>query len=240
MVLVVLIALGVGGGLVGSRYAQIDRDSDLLLQELDALQTAEDDYIAGKADSRAALDEVLDRTVCATEQCRKIESGTKSYVADLVACLDDYTELNEDERLANIFMPQNIAADGPEFEESIAYLESMRKKFENVHARFADLLTDDMLKSYMRLDDMDFVTRAVLGNMLEGTFSTEELQEWSALAQQDDAFIDECIAALELLADEPENWAVAGGYVEIYDDDLYDAYNSALDALTASRKTAAA
>lgn len=36
MVLVVLIALGVGGGLVGSRYAQIDRDSDLLLQELDA------------------------------------------------------------------------------------------------------------------------------------------------------------------------------------------------------------
>lgn len=161
MVLVVLIALGVGGGLVGSRYAQIDRDSDLLLQELDALQAAEDDYIAGKADSRAALDEVLDRTVCATEQCQKIESGTKSYVADLVACLDDYTELNEDERLANIFMPQNIAADGPEFEESIAYLESMRKKFENVHARFADLLTDDMLKSYMRLDDMDFVTRAV-------------------------------------------------------------------------------
>lgn len=239
-ILVILIVLGVGGGLAGNYYAKISRDSGVLLQELDALLAAENEFIDDPQQNRTALEEILNRSVCGTEPCQKMESGTKSYIRDLLVCLDDYTQLSEDERLGTIFLPENIASDGPEFEESIAYLESMRTKFESVHQRFADLLTVDMLKSYMHLNDLDPITRAVAGDEIEGLFNESTLSEWTELAQQDDAFIDECIAALELLQDEPENWAVRGGYVEIYDDDLYEAYSAALNALTLEQKTAAA
>lgn len=236
-ILVIVAAVCAVGVFASMQYKKIDSDSDNLIQELAALEEAEMAYIDSDeddTDNRAKLDKILDRTVCETKQCATLESGAKSYVRDVLTCMDDYIELYDDERLVNVLSPENIASDGPDFEESIAYLKDMRKKFDNIHARVQNLLTDDMLRSYMHMDDMDPITRYLMQDQLDSTFDSLATSEWDELKESNDAYIDDCLKALELLADEPENWSVKGGNVEIYDDDLYDAYVDAVNSATSS------
>lgn len=144
--IIVVIVLTVFGYMVFSDIRQEQKLNEEL-EEISTLVNAEQLDIN-------KINEKLDRTVT-TGDYAVVEKAFKQYLSDNFDNMIKISEIIEDDRIVNCLTAENYKEDGPEFEETKAYIESTKKELQECKGKYINFFTEEKAMSYINDKGLD-------------------------------------------------------------------------------------
>lgn len=81
-----------------------------------------------------------------------VEKAIKKYLDEYAVLLQDTLQIVKDPKLTSILSYDNYKNDGPEFANSIAFLEQTKSELQALNTKYYDMLTDEKVLSYIPED----------------------------------------------------------------------------------------
>ena len=136
-----------------------------------------------------------------------------------------------DEKLEEILKTENYNEDGPEFTESINYLNTSKEEFNNISEELLDLLSKENIVSRIENESIgDYYKDLYKGYFLEGdelsnTFK-ESYQDIKDVQSIMNNLYDNEINILSFLTENKEHWEVLDDKLTFDNQELADSYNN--------------
>lgn len=217
VVLAVLIGVLVGKDLLMEKKLEKEMDSVYDLINKDKVDTKE-------------VNKKLDRTVT-TGEYKKIEKDLKNYLKDVITTTNSLTSLLNDEKMTAVLSIENIKKDQKEFKESLAYLKETKDSLSSSFNQLNFLLEKDTMLSYFKKEKIDESYKEDYKELVQE--EKEELKamqkELKTALEQINTLLDAEEKILILLKENPNDWKIANGQIEFYEQKLLDKYNSYYD-----------
>ena len=115
-----------------------------LKQEAKAL----DAVLSEKEVNQEELDEILNRRVTKSGYV-VVEDAYKRYSKDLYDIYKQVLAKISDEKIKQILTLDTYKADGPEFANSIAYIEQIKEEAKNLITQYYEIVSDEKVLSYL-------------------------------------------------------------------------------------------
>ena len=111
------------------------------------------------------VNELLERTISDGEYA-KVEKAAKKYLKDSITSLDDLLDLLKDEKITNMLSIDNYKKDGPEFNDSLSYLNTYRKKLNTVSNSFLWFVDREKINEYIKNQNLNEENEKLLRELL--------------------------------------------------------------------------
>lgn len=158
-----------------------------------------------------------------------VEKAMKSYLDDSAVLMQDILGIINDEKLTKILSFDNYSKDGPEFTESLKYLEDTKKSFNNNVEKLFDKLDEDNAKKYInsKIDD-PYYRNLYVELMLTEDRKNEFIKNKEILNKTKDKVnnvLDTSTEILNFLKNNKDNWVLEDNEIKFKNRDLYNQYN---------------
>ena len=160
-----------------------------------------------------------------------VEQTIKEYYEEYIDLRKQFMDKVNDEKLEEILKTENYNEDGPEFAESINYLNTSKEEFNNITEKLLDLLSKENIVSRIENESIgDYYKELYKGYFLEGdslssTFQ-EEYQEIKDLQSLMNNLYDNEVKILNFLTENEEHWEILNDQLTFNDSALSEEYNN--------------
>lgn len=160
-----------------------------------------------------------------------VEQKIKEYYDEYLDLRKGFMEKVNDEKLEEILQTENYNEDGPEFTESVNYLNTSKEEFNNIAENLLDLLSKENIVSRIENESIgDYYKDLYKGYFLEGdrlasTFQ-ETYQDIKDVQSLMNNLYDNEIKILNFLTENAEHWEVLDDKLTFNDDALSEEYNN--------------
>ena len=158
-----------------------------------------------------------------------VEKAMKSYLDDSAILMQKILGVMNDEKLTKILSFDNYSKDGPEFTESLKYLENTKKSFNSNVEELFDKLDEDNAKKYInkKIDD-PYYRNLYVELMLTKDRKEEFIKNKELLNKTRDKVnnvLDTSTEILNFLKDNKDNWVLEDNEIKFKNRSLYNQYN---------------
>lgn len=161
-----------------------------------------------------------------------VEKAVKNYLKDVINNSYDMAQLLNDGSIENILTVDNYENDGPDFKDTIAYINDTREEFKSLKDKILANFDRDEIMEYINnynLDDyyVDLYEELVFGDEaddLSNTTITDDIDNMIELLNVQEKVIN-------FLKDNKGNWKISGDNISFNSSNLEDKYNDLLGEL---------
>lgn len=164
-----------------------------------------------------------------------VEKAIKEYLDDYAVSLQEVLKVIDDKELTTILSSDNYTKDGPEFTNSLKYLNTTKDQFnEDINTLILNL-EEDNIKNYINDKTNDPYYRnlyieLMLDEDMKGNFSeTKRLLENTK--KDVNNIFSVSTEVLNFLSLNKGNWQVEEGQIKFQTQDLYNQYNTLISKL---------
>ena len=164
-----------------------------------------------------------------------VEKAIKEYLDDYAVSLQEVLKVIDDKELTTILSSDNYTKDGPEFTNSLKYLNTTKDQFnEDINILILNL-EEDNIKNYINDKTNDPYYRnlyieLMLDEDMKGNFSeTKRLLENTK--KDVNNIFSVSTEVLNFLSFNKGNWQVEEGQIKFQTQDLYNQYNTLISKL---------
>ena len=160
-----------------------------------------------------------------------VEQKIKEYYDEYLDLRNQFMDKVNDEKLEDILQTENYNTDGPEFTESVNYLNTSKEEFNNIADKLLDLLSKENIVSRIENESIgDYYKDLYKGYFSEGdrladTFQ-ESYQDIKDVQSLMNNLYDNEIKILNFLTENAEHWEVLDDKLTFNDDALSEEYNN--------------
>lgn len=220
---IIILVIAVAGGIYAYNYVDNINKRNAVVEEINTIGTIADKTYYEDVD-RDALYEHLNSRV-SSGKYGEVEDAAKKYLTnffdDIFATVD---ELN-DERLQNILTAENVSEDGPDFEETKAYLAEIKEKAENGKKTYTENLSQEAIDSYIKDAGLGDSYIELYHSLLDFDMSGESNNYTESMDKYIDS-VTKLEAIVNFLADNKDSWELDGNNIMFKDQALLNEYNS--------------
>ena len=159
-----------------------------------------------------------------------VEKAIKDYMDEYAVDIQYLSKMMNDERLSTILSYSNYEKDGPEFKESLDYLEKSKKEYNEKIDKLIANLDEENIDNYIytRINDEYYVSlyhelifeTPMIANLKNTKTLLEESREKMNL------IYDTCIDTLNYLCLYNDKWKLEDGEIKFQTEDMYNYYMS--------------
>lgn len=211
VILVIAIGIVFGGRIINK--AKLDRELENLVNK------------------DITSEDLSNTTLVTSGDFAVVEKTVKEYFKEYSDLRKQFMDKVNDEKLEEILKTENYNEDGPEFTESINYLNTSKQEFNNISEELLDLLSKENIVSRIENESIsDYYKELYKGYFLEGdslssTFQ-EEYQDIKDVQSIMNNLYDNEIKILNFLTENEENWEVLDDKLTFNDSALSEEYNN--------------
>ena len=158
-----------------------------------------------------------------------VEKAIKEYLDDYAVSVQSINELIHDPQLSKILSYDNYLEDGPDFQNSLAYLESSKKTFnDQMDDLLKDLEEEQIMENiYKRTNDSYYI--ALYEELMFDGDMTEELKESQQMfvetREKVNGIYDTSLDVLNFLITYNGQWKLEDGQIKFETQELLNYYN---------------
>ena len=161
---------------------------------------------------------------------RTIENSIEEYIQSFYKQYQIVQQYANDEQLKTLLSISNYDEDGPEFSNSISYVEELREKFDQDMQELLAFCSSDNLNDYAsRLDMSSYYQKLFVEIMMEsGVFKQLEGYKDSFLESENhmNQVFNTTIQVFDFLKTNASNWKIDGEEIQFSTEDLVVQYNT--------------
>lgn len=158
-----------------------------------------------------------------------VEKSIKTYLDDYAVLLQDVLSVVKDPKLVKILSYDNYSKDGPEFTESLKYLEDTKKEFNDNIDTLLGNLEEDKIKNYINDKVDDPYYRNLYIELMLTEKRKEDFQQTKDLLNDTKSkvnnVLDTSTEVLTFLKNNKDNWVLEDNEIKFKNRDLYNQYN---------------
>ena len=160
-----------------------------------------------------------------------VEQKIKEYYDEYLDLRNQFMDKVNDEKLEDILQTENYNTDGPEFTESVNYLNTSKEEFNNIADKLLDLLSKENILSRIENESISeyykdlYKGYFIEGDKLASTFQ-ESYQDIKDVQSLMNNLYDNEIKILNFLTENAEHWEVLDDKLTFNDSALSDEYNN--------------
>ena len=228
----VILVIAVAAGIIGIILHQQTTRYNTLMAEVASINEITSAEYASNID-REQLNELLDRRVT-NGKYGEVENAFKNYMADLYQIVYDAADASSDESFAAFLSPDNIAQDGPAFENSRTTIEELMTRLETDKENYLQMTGGNAIGSYADRADLSGRYREMYDTILSahkaigeagGDEFTQAIDAAIAkLAATDDVF--------EFLNENQSGWYMEDGTLKFRTEALYNDYSKLMESIS--------
>lgn len=164
-----------------------------------------------------------------------VEKAIKEYLDDYAVSLQEVLKVIDDKELTTILSSDNYTKDGPEFTNSLKYLNTTKDQFnEDINTLILNL-EEDNIKNYINDKTNDPYYRnlyieLMLDEDMKGNF-TETKRLLENTKKDVNNIFSVSTEVLNFLSFNKGNWQVEDGQIKFQTQDLYNQYNTLISML---------
>ena len=179
-------------------------------------------------------EEVVDRTVYASGGYGQVEDTIKAYMEEYVNTLQAARGVLQEEEFSNLLSADNLEADEPGFEASLAYLEEKQAEADADFEKLLKMAEEEEIMAAIEGKGINayfrfLYRREMLDTLQPAMFTEEELQ---TARDSINASIESRRELLTFLAEQQEHWELVNGRVNFDADELLNQYNALAEAVS--------
>ncbi len=164
-----------------------------------------------------------------------VEEAIKEYMDDYADLLKDTLSVAQDSRFTKALSSENYVTDGPNFEESLSFLNHTKERVNQNLDKLVEKAEKESIKEFIHnkvYHDyyQELYEKLMLGETMTEDFSdtTEYLSEVRDYLNQK---FDLLIQVLSFLKEHPDDWKVENGEIQFTNPEYYNLYNSYINQL---------
>lgn len=160
----------------------------------------------------------------------KVEEAIKDYLDNYAVEIQNLSKMMNDEKLSSILSYDNYVADGPSFTNSITYLESSKKQYNEKIDQLIVNLDDENIDNYIytKMDDKYYIS--LYQELMHETDMNETLKNTKTLLEESKTkmnnLYDTCLETLNYLNLYQEKWKLEDGEIKFQDEEMLNYYSS--------------
>lgn len=160
----------------------------------------------------------------------KVEEAIKDYLDNYAVEIQNLSKMMNDEKLSSILSYDNYVADGPSFTNSITYLESSKKQYNEKIDQLIANLDDENIDNYIytKMDDKYYIS--LYQELMHETDMNETLKNTKTLLEESKTkmnnLYDTCLETLNYLNLYQEKWKLEDGEIKFQDEEMLNYYSS--------------
>ena len=157
-----------------------------------------------------------------------VEGAIKEYLSNYAVGVQEVSNIVSDEKLTSILSYDNYVADGPNFDNSLAYLNTNKEDFNNKIDVLIDSINSENMKKYINSKTDDPYYRSLYIRLITSDDLTASLYPTKDLLTKTKVNVnniyDTSIDVLNYLKVYQDSWTLEDGQVKFNSQDLYDHY----------------
>lgn len=159
-----------------------------------------------------------------------VEETVKQYFKEYTDLKNQFTEKMNDEKIQTILIPENYNNDGPEFEDSINYINKTKEEFNQIADSLMVLLSKENIESRIENEDIsDYYKELYKGyfiedNELSSTFQESHQDIVDSKTLMNNLYNNQ-IKILNFLKENKAHWEVLDGKLAFDNEELTNTYN---------------
>ena len=159
-----------------------------------------------------------------------VEKAIKDYMDEYAVNIQYLSKMMNDERLSTILSYSNYEKDGPEFKESLDYLEKSKKEYNEKIDKLIANLDEENIDNYIytRINDEYYVS--LYHELIFETPMIDNLKNTKTLLEESrekmNLIYDTCIDTLNYLCLYNDKWKLEDGEIKFQTEDMYNYYMS--------------
>lgn len=159
-----------------------------------------------------------------------VEKAIKDYMDEYAVDIQYLSKMMNDERLSTILSYSNYEKDGPEFKESLDYLEKSKKEYNEKIDKLIANLDEENIDNYIytRINDEYYVS--LYHELIFETSMIDNLKNTKTLLEESrekmNLIYDTCIETLNYLCLYNDKWKLEDGEIKFQTEDMYNYYMS--------------
>ena len=197
-----------------------------LKQEAKAL----DAVLSEKEVNQEELDEILNRRVTKSGYV-VVEDAYKRYSKDLYDIYKQVLAKISDEKIKQILTLDTYKADGPEFANSIAYIEQIKEEAKNLITQYYEIVSDEKVLSYLPENFDDNYVNYYLGFTKNYVGDINQLSKVQSSMDSIVGLWDKQIDILNFLKTNKKQWMVTDKGLSFATEELTNAFNDKIKNL---------
>lgn len=197
-----------------------------LKQEAKAL----DAVLSEKEVNQEKLDEILNRRVTKSGYV-VVEDAYKRYSKDLYDIYKQVLAKISDEKIKQILTLDTYKADGPEFANSIAYIEQIKEEAKNLITQYYEIVSDEKVLSYLPENFDDNYVNYYLGFTKNYVGDINQLSKVQSSMDSIVGLWDKQIDILNFLKTNKKQWMVTDKGLSFATEELTNAFNDKIKNL---------
>lgn len=198
----------------------------------------------GRIINKAKLDRELENLVNSGSSSEKLENTTtvtsgefavveetvKEYFKEYSNLRQQFMKRVNDSKLQSVLTPENYEQDGPEFTESIKYINTAKEEFNNIADELLNLLSTENIETRIQDKDIgDYYKDLYKGYFIDNNDLSSTFQETYQDTLDDRTLMnnlyDNEIEILSFLTENKEHWEVLDNKLTFDDQELANTFN---------------
>lgn len=199
----------------------------------------------GRIINKAKLDRELENLVNSGSSSEKLENTTtvtsgefavveetvKEYFKEYSNLRQQFMKRVNDSKLQSVLTPENYEQDGPEFTESIKYINTAKEEFNNIADELLNILSTENIETRIQDKDIgDYYKDLYKGYFIDNNDLSSTLQETYQDTLDDRTLMnnlyDNEIEILSFLTENKEHWEVLDNKLTFDDQELANTFNN--------------
>ena len=159
-----------------------------------------------------------------------VETSIKEYLDDYAVSVQEVSDLIHDPKLAKILSYDNYLEDGPDFQNSIAYLNESKKNFnDEIDQLLVDLEEEQIMENiYRRTDDSYYISLyeelMFDGDMTDELYQSRDMFQKTKVKVND--IYDSSLDVLNFLVTYNDQWKLEDGQIKFETQELLNYYQT--------------
>lgn len=215
----------------GIRITDLERQNAYIDQVNELAETVDTEYISEI--DRDAFNTIIDSRVCKGKYA-KLENAVKSYYKAIYEIQFQSEDALQNSSYDQMLMPENLKADGPEFEKSRAELAQLSETVDSCISQYNELTAEEKAKQYFAETGLSKKYESLFNDAVSITSGTSEnayIESLEALKKT----ITAISAVLDYLTETKNQWSVDGEKIVFNNKDAADKYGEYIAALEAAQ-----
>lgn len=166
-----------------------------------------------------------------------IEKTIKEYLKDYSELLQEILAIINEEKIIRILSLENYSTDGPEFNESLAYIETTKSNFNTKFDKLVEMTSRDYIEELIKDKKLDKYYEDLYHDLMLGDDSifVTKLEETEVSLEDSRKVMnntfDVQLEILNFLKDNKDNWKIEDNQVKFFKDDLLSQYNALIEKI---------
>lgn len=215
IVVVVVLLVVIGVGIVGYDVSQ----KTIVAQEVDRLVKNSD-----------LTTETIDvNDIKSSGEYAKVEKAIKTYLNDYAVEVQKLIAISKDEKMTKLLSIDNYKEDGPEFKETLAYIEETTKQLDEASEKAIKLMEKDEMFNYIENYDLSNKYKELYKTLMLDEETEKDLKK--AQTELQDSVdklknnLQTATEILNLLKDNKSSWQIQNNLVMFNNQTLLKQYN---------------